>query len=90
MAGKDPNQFGTHYYSKPLIYDHICVSPGLLDAAGWTCDVTSIQTVTEGMIKSGAKRRQPWRFGNEKDTIARGYSDHFPVVVKLKVAGNSP
>lgn len=85
MAGKDPKKFSTHYYkSDALIYDHICISPGLLDDRGWSCDVNSIQTITEGLIRPGASRRQPWRFGNEKDKMARGYSDHFPVVVKLK------
>jgi endonuclease/exonuclease/phosphatase family metal-dependent hydrolase len=85
MDGKDADKFGTHYHSKPVIYDHICVSPGLLDDRGWSCEVNSIHTVTDGLIKSGSKLRKPWRFGNEKDTIDRGYSDHFPVVVKLKV-----
>jgi hypothetical protein len=28
----------------------------------------------------------PWRFGNARDnTFERGYSDHFPVTVHLKV-----
>lgn len=86
MAGKDPRKYGTHYYkSQPAIYDHICISPGLLDDRGWSCDVNSIQTVTDGLIRPGSTRRQPWRFGNERDTMARGYSDHFPVAVKLKV-----
>ena len=38
MAGKDPNQgYGSHYYHRWLIFDHIVVSPGLLDQTGWTC-----------------------------------------------------
>lgn len=88
LSGKDAKQFGTHYYNKPLIYDQICVAPGLLDDVGWSCDVESIRTITDGMIKPGSSIRKPWRFGNRNDTTQRGYSDHFPVVVKLRV-GNS-
>ena len=86
LAGKDPKDYGTHWHIKPLIYDHICISPGLLDNEGWSCDPASIHTVTEGLIAPGAKHRQPWRFGNQKDTHTRGYSDHFPVTVRLTVA----
>ncbi len=91
MAGKDPRQYGTIYYkSKPSIYDQICVSPGLLDDRGWSCEINSIQTFTDGLIRPGATRRQPWRFGNERNTMARGYSDHFPVIVKLRVNPPAP
>jgi hypothetical protein len=33
------------------------------------------------------KKGHPHRFGNEKDKGERGWSDHFPVSVRLKVAG---
>jgi hypothetical protein len=39
-------------------------------------------------MKKGATRREPWRFGNpgnDTEDADRGYADHFPVVVKLKV-----
>ena len=85
FAGKNPASFGTHYYNKPLIYDQICVSSGLLDDKGWTCLTDTAQTWTQGLIRPGSTRRQPWRFGNERDSGGRGYSDHFPVTVKLKV-----
>lgn len=89
MHGKDPTKYGTLWYSgKPLIYDHICVSPGMLDDKGWSVDPKSVQTITDGLIRKGATRREPWRFGNpDKDMkdADRGYADHFPVVVKLKV-----
>jgi len=89
LADKDPKRFGTHYYNgKPRIYDHICVSPGLLDDEGWTCDVNSVETFTDGLIAPGGKLRKPWRFGNRRDTQARGFSDHFPVLVKLRVVGD--
>jgi hypothetical protein len=88
FAGKDPARFGTHYYGgRPLIYDHLVVSPGMLDSEGWSCDPDSIRTVTDGLTQPGAKTRRPWRFDSPKHepTGGRGYSDHFPVTVKLTV-----
>jgi len=88
LSGKSPNEFGTHYYSgKPLIYDHVGVSPGLFDNAGWGYVPDSVKVPTDGLIRSGTRGRRPWRFGSPKDdALGRGYSDHFPVVVTLKVA----
>jgi len=87
FIGKDSNQFGTLHYHQWCIFDHIVVSPGLLDDAGWTCDVDSVRTVNT-LVKPGDKKRHPWRFGGERDKGERGYSDHFPVTVRLKVQGN--
>jgi endonuclease/exonuclease/phosphatase family metal-dependent hydrolase len=91
MGGKDPHKFGTIYYKQPLIYDHICVSPGMLDGTGWSVEPDTF-AVVDTLVKPGDKRREPWRFGNPdggKDKygkpVARGYSDHFPVTVRLKV-----
>lgn len=91
FANKDPKQFGTIWYAnRPQIYDHICVSAGLLDNKGWSCDPDSVSTWTDGLTRPGATRREPWRFGdpNRSDLREsdRGYSDHFPVLVTLKVA----
>jgi hypothetical protein len=89
MAGKDPAKYGTLWYSgKPLIYDQICVSPGMLDEKGWSVNADSVNTVTKDLTRPGATRREPWRFGDPgRDTrdADRGYADHFPVTVKLKV-----
>lgn len=94
MAGKAAEKFGTILYNgKPFIYDHICVSRGLLDTAGWSADIDSIRTHTEGLIRTGATRREPWRFGDPERDLKeseRGYSDHFPVSVKLKVRAAAP
>lgn len=88
FAGKDPARFGTHYYSKLNIFDQIVVSRGLLDARGWACLLESVATVN-GLVRPGGRTRAPWRFGNESDTtFERGYSDHFPVTVRLRVQGN--
>ncbi len=57
LAGKDPAKFGTLWYSgKPLIYDHICVAPGMLDDVGWSCDPDSVRTYRDGLTRPGASR----------------------------------
>ena len=87
FAGKDSNHFGTHYNQTHwYIFDQIVVSAGLLDAKGWSCDPASVQTVNT-LVHPGEKHRKPWRFGNGKDRD-HGYSDHFPVTVRLKVEAN--
>src|SRR5207249_4887978 len=86
MAGKDPQRFGTLFYKDWQIFDHLAVSPGLLDDRGWGCDPDSVRTVNT-LTRPGDKRRRPWRFGNEHDKFERGYSDHFPVTVELTVRG---
>ncbi len=87
LSDKSPDDFGTHYYGKPLIYDHIGISPGLFDDSGWKCEVNSVHVPTDGLIRSGTRTRRPWRFGSKNDDAAgRGFSDHFPIVVTLTVA----
>ena len=84
FADKDPSAgFGTHYFRKWLIFDHIVVSPGLLDQAGWSCEPDSVQTINT-LFRPGDRQRRPWRFGGEREQGIRGYSDHFPVTVRLK------
>jgi hypothetical protein len=86
LSNKSPDRFGTHYYSKPLIYDQIGVSPGLLDDRGWKCDPDSVSVPTEGMLRDRSRSRRPWRFGDKAENPqGRGYSDHFPVVVNLGI-----
>jgi endonuclease/exonuclease/phosphatase family metal-dependent hydrolase len=87
MAGKDPEEFGTHYYSgRWYIFDQIVVSPGLLEPQGWGCDPNSVRTVNS-LHRPTDKKRRPWAFGSPHDKYERGYSDHFPVTVRLKVEG---
>jgi endonuclease/exonuclease/phosphatase family metal-dependent hydrolase len=78
------SHLGTIYgEGKWSIFDQIVVSPGLLDNKGWSCDPATAQIVNS-LYRAGDKRHLPWRFGNShaKD---HGYSDHFPVTVRLKV-----
>jgi endonuclease/exonuclease/phosphatase family metal-dependent hydrolase len=85
FAGKDPRRYGTHYHRGHwLIYDQILISPGLLDNQGWSCDPESVTTVNS-LYRPGDPHRAPWRFGSPHQTGPRGYSDHFPVTVRLRV-----
>jgi endonuclease/exonuclease/phosphatase family metal-dependent hydrolase len=84
FAGKDPKQFGTHYYKQWHIFDQILVSPGMLDKKGWSCDPQSISVFNE-LHRDKDKLKRPWRFGSEHEKGERGYSDHFPVQVRLRV-----
>ena len=84
FAGKNPNEFGTHYYKQWHIFDQILVSPGMLDSKGWSADPSSIRVVND-LHKAKDKLKRPWRFGSEHEKGERGYSDHFPVTVRLRV-----
>jgi hypothetical protein len=87
LSGKSPSQFGTYYYDRPLIYDHVALSPGLLDERGWSYIPDSVRVATDGLMRSGSLARRPWRFGSRgDDALGRGYSDHFPLLVTLRVA----
>jgi endonuclease/exonuclease/phosphatase family metal-dependent hydrolase len=86
LGGKDPRKFGTHYHSGWFIFDQLLVSPGMLDREGWSCDPASVRTVN-ALHQPGDSKRRPWKFGGPNYGGERGYSDHFPVTVELKVAG---
>jgi endonuclease/exonuclease/phosphatase family metal-dependent hydrolase len=86
MARKDTHSFGTHFFQNQwFIFDQIFVSPALLNGDTWTVLPDTLQTVNS-LYRPGDPKRRPWRFGNEHDRHERGYSDHFPVTVRLKVA----
>jgi endonuclease/exonuclease/phosphatase family metal-dependent hydrolase len=86
FADKDPKAgWGTHFFNgRWYIFDHIVISAGLLDRQGWSCDPKSVQTINS-LHREADRQRRPWRFGNEHDMRPRGYSDHFPVTVRLFV-----
>jgi endonuclease/exonuclease/phosphatase family metal-dependent hydrolase len=84
FADKVGGRVGTHFYhGKWSCFDQICISPGLLDNEGWSCDPGSARIVDD---LTSDERGRPHRFGNEHDKSARGWSDHFPVTVRLRVA----
>jgi endonuclease/exonuclease/phosphatase family metal-dependent hydrolase len=88
FAHKNPaDGFGTHYYNgKWYIFDQILVSPGMLDGAGWSSEVDTAAVFNQ-LYRPGDTHKRPWRFGDEHTKGPRGYSDHFPVTVKLRVRG---
>jgi endonuclease/exonuclease/phosphatase family metal-dependent hydrolase len=84
---------GTIYHNRKwFTFDHICISRGLLDSHGWTCDPASARIFAPDALRNYARRNgdgEPKRFGDWKTpTSERGYSDHFPVTVRLRVAGS--
>jgi endonuclease/exonuclease/phosphatase family metal-dependent hydrolase len=85
LMDKDPLKYGTHsYHNNWFIFDHIVVSPGMLDNKGWQCDPDSVEVIRKSVDKKG----RPDPFGSEKDKVPlteRGWSDHLPVTVRLKV-----
>lgn len=89
LSGKSLDRFSTLYYDRDRthsIFDQVAVSPGMLDGAGWACDPDSVAVPTEGMSRAGKVARRPWRFGDRNDTaVQRGYADHFPVTVNLRL-----
>ncbi|MCE9534507.1 MAG: hypothetical protein K8T89_25805 [Planctomycetes bacterium] len=68
------------------VFDHILVSKGLLDDQGWSCDVSSASIFAPPQMRASTKKSkgEPFRFGDHRD-LERGYSDHFPVTVRLRV-----
>lgn len=79
---------GTIYGNgKWSVFDHICVTRGLLDDRGWSCDRTTVDVFAPpAMRRKVAQRFEPFAFGGPKHKGKRGYSDHFPVAVQLSVA----
>jgi endonuclease/exonuclease/phosphatase family metal-dependent hydrolase len=89
FADRSASQFGTHYHKHWFIFDHLVVSPGMLDPRGWSCDPNSVMTIHTTLKERAHGEAIPWSFGTEHDrksTGQRGYSDHLPVTVKLRVA----
>ncbi len=86
-AHKDPpgSIYGKGQWS---LFDHICVSAGMLDEKGWSCNPASVKVFASNFMKRSGKRShgEPFRFGNP-NTRDRGYSDHFPVQVMISTHG---
>lgn len=81
----EPESDGTYFQAgRWEILDHIVVSPGLLDLAGWSVLPDSIRTENPAELRFGRDRR-PWRFGSPKNSNPRGPSDHFALTVRLRV-----
>jgi endonuclease/exonuclease/phosphatase family metal-dependent hydrolase len=68
------------------VFDHICVTRGMLDEHGWSCDPKNARVFAAKEMRHG-NRGAPFPFGKRVHEGPRGYSDHFPVTVQLSVAG---
>jgi endonuclease/exonuclease/phosphatase family metal-dependent hydrolase len=75
---------GSHFFrDKPLLFDQILLSPGLLDGEGW-----SYKNNSATIIKKFVYKGRPDRFGGKNDRRPwrnRGASDHFPVTVEFRI-----
>jgi endonuclease/exonuclease/phosphatase family metal-dependent hydrolase len=84
LASFEKNNKGTHYFAgRAYVFDHICLSPGLLDGEGWAY-VNNSATIIEKLTFRG----RPDRFGGPDDKRPwrnRGASDHYPVTIQLRV-----
>jgi endonuclease/exonuclease/phosphatase family metal-dependent hydrolase len=85
---------GTIYgKGKWSIFDHICISRGLFDGKGWTCDTkqTQIYTIPKMLDKNGRPVRfEAKRTKQTKIDVGAGYSDHLPVITQLRVKELTP
>ena len=72
------------YQRRWSIFDHICVSRGMLNERGWSCDPNSAAIFAPSGFR--ARNGQPKKFGNKNWRGERGYSDHFAVTARLKIA----
>lgn len=74
---------GTLYYRGWNLYDQIVVSPGLLDDKGWTClpETAAIANLKVMQNRNG----KPRSFSAKTQKNGYGYSDHFPVTIRIKL-----
>jgi endonuclease/exonuclease/phosphatase family metal-dependent hydrolase len=88
---KDEKKVGTHYYrGRAYIFDHIVVSPGMLNGKGsWQYETDTAKIVTHRfVVPRGRNKGHPLAFGTEREKVPlaeRGVSDHLPVTARLKV-----
>ena len=81
--------YGAGHWS---VFDHICVSRGMLDGKGWTAEPATAKIYGEKFLTreikyKGESRFEPVKFRDSRLKGEFGYSDHFPVMVKLRVEG---
>jgi endonuclease/exonuclease/phosphatase family metal-dependent hydrolase len=82
---RNRNEVGTHFHrGKWFIFDQIVLSPGMLRKPGWSWDEGSPAQIVR---KLADDKGRPLSFGTAKQNKRRGASDHFPVTVRLHVAG---
>ena len=81
----DESSSGTLYYSGWHLFDQIGVSPGMLDKEGWSY-IPGSARIENLKIMGNPRSRPPGkpRSFSSKTKEGYGYSDHFPVTVRIK------
>ena len=77
----------THYYDNaPNVLDQILISKGLLSgASGIKANLDSVKIIKHPDMISGGKYPAPIRFGRKNKMNVKGYSDHFPICIKIEI-----
>lgn len=87
-ANIDTNQIGTIYYEGDYqVFDHILLSRGMLDDRGWNFERDTFSIFAPAEMRYQGKG--PSSFGNPTRMGERGFSDHFPVTVRVRVAAGA-
>jgi len=77
---------GTYYMSgRREFLDHILAPPELLDNVGWAVRPETIAVADFPALRK-TPSGPPWKFGSAKQVGARGFSDHFALSVRLRLA----
>jgi endonuclease/exonuclease/phosphatase family metal-dependent hydrolase len=93
---KSDGKIGSHYYrGKAFLFDHIVVSPGMLNDRGdWQYKTDTAEIVHHRfVVPRGRNKGHPLAFGNEHEKVLlseRGVSDHLPVTVRLTLGKTEP
>jgi endonuclease/exonuclease/phosphatase family metal-dependent hydrolase len=88
FAGWNDDPPGTIRHGRTWhVFDHICLSRGLLDDRGWSCDVATARVFAPASLRRKFRDGafEPFKFGNKSWNGERGYSDHFAVTAQLSV-----
>ena len=77
----------THFYdNSPNLLDQILISKGLLSgASGIKANLDSVKIIKHPDMISGGKYPAPIRFGRKNKMNVKGYSDHFPICIKIEI-----
>jgi endonuclease/exonuclease/phosphatase family metal-dependent hydrolase len=72
-----------------FVFDHICMTRGLLDDRGWSAEPKHASVFAPDAFRRKFRDGgyEPFRFGNRHAKGERGYADHFPVIIQLSVTG---
>jgi hypothetical protein len=75
---------GTYYSNEPQVLDQFLVSKGLLTGkSGIRVDDASAEVMQYPEMIKSKTYHTPWRFGRGRSLDREGYSDHYPVGLRL-------